>query len=402
MLTDISVEQALEILQSKVKSPGQSENKDILDALGRVASSDIFSPLDNPPFNKSPLDGYALRAEESFGASKNHPVKLKVVTRLFAGDSTGLILEKGCAVRIMTGAPIPEGADCVIRQELTDSGEDYVNIYASLKPFENFCFQGEDYKKGDLLIGKGEKLNYIHIALLASMGISKVSVYKKPRVAVLVTGDELINPGEKLTEGKIFNSNLYLVGARLKELSFTPVFFENAGDDVNEICRKLKEAVSVSDFVITTGGVSVGQKDLFHQVLPLMEAERIFWRVNLKPGTPLIFSVYKDTPILSLSGNPFAASATLELFARPVLAKLSGDFTLIPEEVTGRMDNSFPKESKGLRFIRGYYDKGKVLIPETGHSSGVLGSMKGCNCLVKIEPGNKGLSPGDEVRLLLL
>ncbi len=402
MLTDISYERALEILGDKINPQTESEYTEILDALGLVISQDIFAPLDNPPFNKSPLDGYALRAEDSIGATKSQPVKLHVVNRLFAGDSTGATLEKGCAVRIMTGAAIPQGADCVIRQERTDGGEEYVNIYESLKPYENYCFSGEDYKKGDLLIKKGEKLDYVHIALLASMGISQVSVYKKPRVAVLVTGDELINPGEKLTEGKIYNSNLYLIVARLKELSFTPVFIESAGDDICEISRKLKKAASVADVVITTGGVSVGQKDLFHKVLPDINAEMIFWRVNLKPGTPLIFSVYEGTPILSLSGNPFAASATFELFARPVLAKLSGDNSLIAEEVCSRMYNSFPKESKGLRFIRGRFDKGNVTIPETGHSSGVIRSMKGCNCLVRIEPGNKGLHPGDEVRVMLL
>ncbi len=298
---------------------------------------------------------------------------------------------------------MPEGADCVIKQESTDYGENEVNIYESLEHHQNYCFKGEDFKKGEILITKGEKLTYVHLALLACIGCPTVTVYRQPRVAVLVTGDELMppSPGEELQKGKIYNSNLFLIAARLKELSINPVYLQHVGDDIDLLEQKLIQATATADFVITTGGVSVGQKDIFHEVLPKIGADRKFWRVNIMPGTPVMFSTYKHVPILSLSGNPFAATTTFELLARPMLAKLAQDPSIMTTSATAVMGNDFSKKSSTTRFIRGHFNNNIVTLP-SAHSSGVLASMKGCNCLVMIEAGNNGLKKGDHVNVILL
>ncbi|KNZ43369.1 gephyrin-like molybdotransferase Glp [Acetobacterium bakii] len=402
MLKGIELTQAIDILLENVQQVETTEIKGILEALSRIAAQDVVAPLDNPPFDRSPVDGYALIAEDSTGASLEKPVKLKVVGKLFAGDYSDIRLKSNQAIRIMTGAMIPQGANCVIRQESTNYGEDIVEIYEPLKTFQNYCYTGEDFKRGNRLISKGEKLNFVHLALLASMGYTTINVYTQPKVALLVTGDELAIPGSDLGPGKIYNSNLFLIAARLKELSIMPVYLQQSGDDVDIVIQKLKQAVSVADLVITTGGVSVGEKDIFHQVLPKMGADQKFWKVKLKPGTPAIFSTYKNIPILSLSGNPFAALATFELLARPVLGKMARDASLLTTTTTATMETDFSKRSKGKRFVRAVYQNGKVKLPESGHASGMVASMKDCNCLVEIEAGNNGTKKGEMVKVIVL
>jgi molybdopterin molybdotransferase len=219
---------------------------------------------------------------------------------------------------------------------------------------------------------------------------------------VLVTGEELYPPCLPLNQGKIYNSNLFFIAARLKELSINPVYLQQCGDDVDIVTEKMKQALAVADLVITTGGVSVGEKDIFHDVLPKLHVDRKFWKVNLKPGTPAMFSTWENKAILNLSGNPFAALATFELLARPALAKMSRDQAMLTKETTGVLEIDFSKKSKGKRFVRAIYENGKVRLPEGGHASGMLASMKDCNCLIEIEAGNKGTKAGESVKVILL
>jgi len=402
MLKDLELTQAIDILLENVQPVETTEIKGILEALSRISAQDVVAPIDNPPFDRSPLDGYALFAEDSTGASREKPVKLKVVGKLYAGDYTDIAVKSNEAIRIMTGAMIPQGANCVIRQESTNYGEGIVEIYEPLKAYQNYCYSGEDFKKGTKLISKGEKLNFVHLALLASMGYTTINVYTQPKVALLITGDELVTPGSDLERGQIYNSNLFLIGARLKELSIMPVYLQQSGDDVDIVIQKLKQAVSVADLVITTGGVSVGEKDIFHKVLPKMGADQKFWKVKLKPGTPAMFSTFENKPILSLSGNPFAALATFELLARPMLGKMARDGSLLTTTATATMETDFSKRSNGKRFVRAVYQNGKVRLPENGHASGMVASMKDCNCLVEIEAGNNGTKKGEVVKVIVL
>ena len=252
------------------------------------------------------------------------------------------------------------------------------------------------------MIEKGTKLGYVEQAILASMGCAKVPVYKMPRIALLTTGDEVTTPGSELLPGKIYNSNQTMIAARMNEFGIRPVIIETIKDDPDVMAERLKEIAPDVDVVITTGGVSVGKKDIMHGALPKIGAERIFWRVMLKPGTPTIFSVYKGLPIISLSGNPFGAMANFELLVRPMLAKMMQDPSILPIRLQSKMADPFPKASRGRRFIRGIWKEGRVYMPDGLHSSGVLSSLQGCNCMVDIKPGTDKLSEGDEVEIVLI
>ena len=366
-------------------------------ALGRTLAADVAAPLDQPPFDRSPLDGYALRSADLAGADRDHPAVLEVVDTVYAGDEARIPVGPGQAVRLMTGAMLPPGCDCVVPQEDTDRG-DPVSVFVSLKPFQNYVYQGEDYRKGALLLEKSTRLDAAALGVLAGAGLTEAEVCRRPRVGLLTTGDEVVSPGTPLPAGKIYGSNQMLLAARLAELG---VETETAhqGDDPAAVAEAMRELLEICDVLLTTGGVSVGDKDIFHQALPLLGAERIFWRVNLKPGTPAMYSLYEGKPILSLSGNPFAAFTTFELLARPLLAALSGEEG--PRWGEGVLDTPFPKASPRRRFIRGRYENGHITLPE-GHSSGMLASLVGCNCLAELPAGSPPAEAGTRVRILLL
>lgn len=402
MITGIELEQAIDLAAHGVQPLGV-EPLPAAAALGRILAQDIAAPLDQPPFPRSPLDGYAFQAADSTDASREHPVRLAVIDTVYAGDVASVPVRRGQAVRIMTGAMLPQGCDCVLRQEDTDMGFPEVSLYKSLKPHDNCVDQGEDYRKDDLLLPAGVRLDAAAIGLLASAGFcGDLLVRRRPKVAVLSTGDEVVDPHIRpLPAGKIYDANLSLLTARLTELGMTEVLGRRLGDDPAAVVRTIKQLLEHCDLLITTGGVSAGEKDIFHQVLPLLGAERIFWRIKLKPGTPAMLSRYCGKPILSLSGNPFAAAATFELLGRPLLAALSGEPHLLPRRKQAVLDTPFPKASPGRRFVRGRYADGHVTLPE-GHSSGILSSLAGCGCLVDIPAGSGPLKPGDTVNLHLL
>lgn len=398
----IELEEAVSIMEAHVHEINEYEELNVEDANGRVLGEDVYSMINNPPFDRSPLDGYALRAEDTIGASRENPVALKVIDEVFAGSYSEKTLQKGEAIRIMTGAKMPQGSDCVIRQENTDEGMDNVEIYEELKVHANYIFEGEDIKKDSLIMKKGEVLTYVHIGILASMGYSKVKVKRKLKIALFVTGDEVSEPGKPLLEGKIYDSNMHLFGARLKELGMELTKCEIIGDDYKVVGDKIKEAMKVSDIVMTTGGVSVGKKDILHEALPYIGAEMLYWKVNLQPGTPAIFSMYDNKPILSLSGNPFATLATFEILGRPVLSKMSGNSEMNIRRTTGIMESEFNKKSRIRRFVRAYYNEGKVKLLDKNHSSGILSSMIGCNALIDIKPGTEKLEIGNTVDIILI
>lgn len=396
MITGVSLEEAVARMTSPL-SPLGTESLPLGRALGRILAADASAPLDQPPFDRSPLDGYALRSPDLAGATRDHPTVLEVVDTVYAGDQARIPVKPGQAVRIMTGAMLPPGCDCVVPQEDTDRGNP-VSVFASLKPFQNYVYQGEDYRKGTLLLGKGTRLDAAALGVLASAGLTDAEVCRRPRVGLLTTGDEVVSPGTPLPAGKIYGSNQMLLAARLAELGFERET-AHRGDDPSAVAETMKELLETCDVLLTTGGVSVGDKDIFHQALPLLGAERIFWRVNLKPGTPAMYSVYQGKPILSLSGNPFAAFTTFELLARPLLAALSGEEG--PRWGEGVLDTPFPKASPRRRFIRGRYENGHITLPE-GHSSGMLASLVGCNCLTELPGGSPPAEAGTRVRILRL
>lgn len=397
----ISLENAIEKILDNVEQVKETITVNINDAKSFILAKDVYSIINQPPFNRSPLDGYAVNSSDTKNASKENPIKLEVIDEVFAGDCPNVDGKVGCATRIMTGAPIPKGYDCIIKQENTDYRMDYVSIYESLSPYQNYCFEGEDSKIGTLILEKYKKLNFMHIGILASQGIMEVEVFRKPRVLFITTGNELISVEEKLQPGKIYNSNMYIIGERLKDLGVEVDYLCNK-DDYIKLAQKIKDVHSKYDLILSTGGVSVGKKDILHDTLRELAIKQIFWKVDLKPGTPAMMSKYKDTPILSLSGNPFAALTTFELLARPLISKLANDSSLMVNKKTAILQDKFSKKSTTRRFIRAYYEDAKVYLPSENHSSGSISSTASCNCLIDIESGNQGLNEGQEVSVILL
>ena len=397
----LELEHAVEVLLSYVKTP-QTERVPLMEAAGRTAAEDVYAAISNPPFDRSPLDGYTFAAACVAGATAERPVRLRVVGEECAGESYAGTVGAGETVRIMTGGAIPAGCDCVIRQEDVREDGDAILVPFPLRAHENYCDAGEDVRAGTHIIRKGQTLRAADLAVLASQGHTEAAVYRRPRVAVASTGDELLPPGEALRPGKIYNSNLFLIAARLKELGLDPVVLGILPDDVEEAAREIAAHAEGIDLFLTTGGVSVGKKDIMHGVVPVMGAERIFWRVNMKPGAPAIAYTRGDMLGIALSGNPFAAYATFELLARPVLARMRGCDEVQLRRTRAKLADAFPKECLGRRFLRARMgDDGLVYLPDQ-HESGTLYSAAGCDAFVDVPEGTPPLAVGTTVDVVLL
>lgn len=401
----IAIEEAIDKIKKVIHPVDENEWIDIEYALGRILGEDLFSYVNQPPFARSPLDGYAIIAEDTANVAKENPVKLKVVDCVYAGEYSERKIQNKEAVRIMTGAPVPQGANTVIRQEDTDTfcenGEEFVEIQKEQKAFENYCLPGEDFQEGECILKKGERMDSIRIGLAAAMGYKKIPVQKNIRAAVITTGSELLTPGKELEKGKIYNSNLYLISARLEEMGVKVLDKISVADEMKNISEEIGKMKDKVDLLILTGGVSVGVKDLTENVLKSINADILFHGVKMKPGSPMLAAMAGDTVVLGLSGNPFAALASLEIFLKPVLQQLSGSDWYQNDERIAIAGSEYPKTCKNPRFVRGKWMNGIVTFPEK-HASGVLNSMKECNCLVEISAGKNGIRKGEKVCVKML
>lgn len=396
----ISFEAALERIRQRILSL-PAETIPLKNSLGLITASPITASMDQPPFPRSPYDGYALRAEDSRGASKEYPVTLRVVGRSFAGNPAGVIIGKNEAVRIMTGGVIPAGADCVLMQEKTDYGGEQVQIFQSLLPFENYCHRGEDFHTGEMLVPAGARVTAAVSAVAASAGRTALSVYPKPLTAVLSTGDELAVPGKPLAAGQIYNSNNAYLCARLTELDVPSLDLQQVDDELEKLAEATSDAARRAKLVITTGGVSVGEKDLVPAALKHLGAEIVFHGVEMKPGMPAALALLGGTPILALSGNPFAAAVTFETLGRAVLACLASAPGLVPELRQAVLAEGYSKRGKVPRFVRATVENGLVRIPgEQGN--GQLRSMIGSNCLVQLPAGAAPFEAGTQVNIWMM
>jgi molybdopterin molybdotransferase len=301
----------------------------------------------------------------------------------------------------MTGAAIPPGCDCVIRQEDTDGGDETVVVSRQLKPWENYCFAGEDYKKGQLLLPAFARVGPAAVATIASAGFAKVNAIRRPRVSVISTGDELAPPGGPLKIGEIYCSNNFYIETRLREMGADPVMSRIVRDDAEALKDCIKEASAKSDAVISTGGVSVGEKDLMLRALNELGADIVFHKLHIQPGSPAAFSRYGETRLLSLSGNPFASAASFELLVWPLLSALMGDKTLKLARASAELADDFNKKGGVRRFLRGRFDGSSVHLPD-GHSNGQIRSMIGCNCLVDLPADSGKPKAGERVSILIL
>jgi putative molybdopterin biosynthesis protein len=305
--------------------PLGTEEISLLEAHNRVLAEDMASAFDIPPFNRSTVDGYAVKAEETFGAEENQPVKLKVCGVVNVGEPPKISVAKDEAAEIVTGAPIPEGADAVVMVEDTDRENDTLSVYSSVTRDENVMKKGTDIKKGNTVLKADKVLGSREIGVLAALGTAKVKVYAMPRVAVLSTGAEVTEPGKKLPSGKIYDINAYSLSTAVLESGGKPVYLGVVPDDKTELRKALEHALACADMVITSGGVSVGPKDLMPQTVDsLGKPGLVVCGIAVKPGKPTTIAWIGRKPVFSLPGHPTSALLMFHLLARPVIQLLSG------------------------------------------------------------------------------
>jgi len=367
-------------------------------AYGYVLAEDVMAESSVPSFPRSAMDGYAVLAADIAAASGTAPVRLKVIGEILAGDATDPVYAPGTAVRIMTGGRIPEGYDAVVRQEDTDYGEEEVEIRTSLPSGRNCCPVGEEIRAGQKVLSSGERIGRIQAGLLAALGIAEVPVKRKPRIAVISTGSELAEPGTPLKTGQIYNSIRFILDAAIRQAGLEVCFSCTCPDEAEAIRNAIRQAAETADAILTTGGVSVGKKDLLPKVLEDLSAKRLFTRVNIQPGTPTIGSVLDGKVILSLSGNPYAAMANFDLYFWPLIAELTGCGAYLPGEAEAVFADEYEKENRMRRLLRAREEGGFVTLPAKEHMSSVFGNAADCNCYIDLPAGSR-ISRGDRVKI---
>lgn len=398
-MIEVELEEALDLLVNSAKKSRKTEKLDILSALGRVCAEEVTAKIPVPHFPKAAMDGYAVRSRDTKGASRENPVHFHVSGEICAGDAISLPAESFTAVRVMTGGIVPEGYDCVIRQEDTDYGQKEAEIYVEAKPWQNYCPIGEDIEAGRHILFPGTRLGAGHIGVLASLGIREIQVFKALRAGIISTGSELVPLDLPIGKVGVYPSSAYTIAARLKAKGIEVPFMEICADDSKSFSDMLDEKISQADVIITTGALSVGKKDFLPEALEEMGAERIFQRVNMRPGTPVMASIYKEKTILSLSGYPFAAMVNFQLFFWPVAAKMTGDDSLSWKKTEKIVAEGSIKASKKRRFLQAFADRAGVHIYDRNQRSSVLSEMLYSNCMVDQKQGI-AISPGDAVDII--
>ena len=404
----ISVEEALEKVLSYTKVLDGEEHP-ILECLGQVLDQDIYSSIDIPPSDNSAMDGYAVKAANIAGASASSPVYLDIIGESKAGTMSDTRVKAHTAVRIMTGATLPKGADTVVPFEETDETQrkdqplKQIGILKAVEKGKHIRSAGEDIAKGQLALSKGTVLRPAEIGVLASLGLKKVKVIRRPVIAILATGDELVELGKPLAEGQISNSNSYSAAAQVLRYGGIPRVLGIAKDTETDLEAKIKEALT-ADMLLTTGGVSMGDYDLVKDVLA-KQGEISFWKVRMKPGKPLAFGTIQGVPHLGLPGNPISSMVTFELFARPAILKMLGKTKLAKPTVEAVMEDN-TRNTDGRRiFLRAVVRKvdGRYYARTTGpQGSGILTSMSQANALVIVPEDVKTVKEGDLVKAIML
>ena len=388
----IELEEALKFVLTRIQ-PVETEFISIADSYGRVLAQDVTSQIAMPPFARSPLDGYAYLAAEI----DPRPLILNVVSEIPAGTFSNRVIRMGEAAKIFTGAPIPPGANCVVRMEDTESNGNQVTISRPVLPGSNIVHKGEEIQEGDILLRQGFYLTPPAVGLLAAVGLTQVNVYRRPRVGLLSTGTELMDVGHPLNPGKIYNSNSYTLRGMLKEagceISVIPIVSDQMEDTLEAL-----ESVSNADVIISTGGASVGDYDIMRHALAEFGCEMLFWKLNLKPGTPASVGQKGNQLFFSLSGNPAAAMVTFDLLVRPVLRKIAGRSIHEEKQFLVKMASGFGKTGSQRRFLRAQavFENGEIsadLTPAQG--SGILRSMIGSHLLVDVPANHGAVKPGE-------
>jgi molybdopterin molybdotransferase len=399
----ISVESALEKILSHIQPLG-FEKVSLLESQGRVIAEDIYASRDIPPLDNSAMDGYAVRYEDIQHASSGRPVRLEIIEDLPAGSISRKTLSKGEAIRIMTGAPIPQGADAVVQVEDTAKEDRYAQIFRAVPLGENIRRAGEDVGKGDRVISKGDLVRPAEVGMLASVGRSFVAVFQRPLVAILCTGEELVDVDGRLDEAKIVSSNSYTLAAQVKDAGAIPIQLGIARDRKEDIEEKLRQGTR-ADVLISSAGISVGDYDLVKDVLKDLGMEMVFWKVAMKPGKPLAFGTIGGKPAFGLPGNPVSSMVSFEQFVRPSLLKMMGHRQLFRPTIEAILKEDIEKEPGRRHYIRALvsFEKDRYFVTTTGaQGSGILRSMVRANGLVVIPENQERVRAGEKVVVQLL
>ena len=379
--------------------PLEAETVPLLEALGRALAEAVTAPLDLPRFDNSAMDGYALRAADS-GAG----VQLRVTGYLPAGSLERPAVAPGCAVRIMTGAPLPPGADTVVPVEATDGGESVVTLRGPVPPDDHIRRRGEDVRCGDEVLPRGSVLRPAEISLLASFNHTEVAVVRRPRVAILSTGDELVEVGQALPEGRIINSNSWSLAASVLELGGIPWQLGIARDTHASLREKLQQGLQ-ADMLITSAGVSAGDLDLVREVLEEFGVNQRFWKIDIKPGRPTAFATKGAVPIFSLPGNPVATLVTFEEFVRPALLKMLGQQQVLKPLLRARLQQPARKKPGRAQFLRVRVraENGVLIASSSGdQNTGILRTSLLANGIAVLPAEHGDFAAGEEVEVHLL
>jgi molybdopterin molybdotransferase len=402
----LSFEQALANILEAV-NPAEIELCELRSAGRRVLARDIQADTDIPPFDNSSMDGYALIAEETATASTDHPVGLVVSGEVGAGDIPTGTFQRGTAVRIFTGGSLPPGANAVIEQERAERSEGRIFLKAPVSSGRNVRQRGEDIVRGSTALPKGVAITAARQGVLASLGAAQVPVHKIPQVAIVTTGNELIEVHESLAPGKIRDSNSFTLASLVRDAGCVPLLVGRAADSAPELRTKILEGLS-ADALITSGGASVGDRDLVLGVLGELAVEIRFWKVNIKPGMPFAFGVYKSgaggtsVPVFVLPGNPVSTMVTYLELVRPAISKMRGLTEESRYTLRARLEHDYEKQDGKRHFARGILRNktGELLVRTTGtQSSGVLTSLALANCLITIPEDVSFVAAGSTVEI---
>lgn len=400
----VEIEQAVEIISRKVSTAG-TEQIPLYEADGRILAEGITAKENIPPFDRSPYDGYAFRAQDVASAGAAAPVTLQIIEEVPAGHVSTKRVEAGEAVKILTGAPIPEGADVVEKFESTIFDEHTVQICSPLKPGSNICRAGEDVRVGEMLVKAGSRITSAAFGLLAGLGYARIKVYRQLKASIISTGSELVPVEAALTPGKIRNSSSYMLCSTLKKWGVAADIYGIVEDRTESIIRAIEECAGAYDVIVTTGGVSVGDYDLVEEALVRMGAKILLWKVKMKPGMAFLAAIYQGKLILGLSGNPSAAAASLYLIGKPVLGKMSGLAEYGLKKCRVSLLQNVPKKSPGRRLIPGVLriiDTRACLDAKWEQGNGMLSQWNGCSLIGEIPPGTPPLEKGTVIEAYYL
>ncbi|WP_281889417.1 gephyrin-like molybdotransferase Glp [Paenibacillus sp. YYML68] len=406
----VQVDEAVRLMLEHIdrKKLSRKERVPLGESLGRVLASNVTAAQSVPRFDRSMMDGFAVRVEDVLGARSESPARLKVVGSVKAGEVPGRPLAEGEAIRIMTGAMIPAGANAVCRFEATKGrfrpDVEEIEVLAPLKRGDNISFRGEDIAMGSVVLAEGSLIGAAEIAVLATFGISEVDVFRRPVVGIVASGTELIDVAGPLKPGQIYDSNSYMLAALIREAGGVPRQVLPVADDVDSISMAIGDVLEGVDMVVTTGGVSVGDTDVMHAVYERLHASTVFWKVLMRPGSPLRFAMKGDIPFFGLSGNVAACFVNAQLFVLPALRAMSGfngaTLPFIQARLVTKMDLV---PIKPVRFLRAeaYMEGSELKVAMArGQSSGMIGSFIGANCLIRLN-GGAALRVGDTVPIMV-